>query len=72
MKLADVIGEQPRVHQHHGVEPLHPLKRGADALRSAPILADDYEPAKPQLIDQRHQVGNMMSEREARIDTRMI
>src|ERR1700682_4018916 len=72
MKFADVIGEQPGVHQHQGVEALHPLKRAAHALRTAPILADHHEAAKPQLIDQRYEVGNVVGERESRVDARVV
>jgi hypothetical protein len=72
MKFADVIGEQPGVHQHQGVHALHPLKRGAHALRTAPVLADDHEPTKSKLIDEGNQIGDMMRQRESRVDARMV
>ena len=72
MKFADVIGEQTGVHQHEGVEPLHPLKRGAHALRTAPVLADDHEPTKSKLIIRGDQIRDMISQRESRVDARMV
>ena len=49
---------------------LDALQRRADALRSAPILPDDDEAAQIELIDQRHQVRDVMREASDAASTR--
>ena len=44
------------------VEPLDPLQRGADTLRPAPILSHDRKAAEVELIDERHEIGDVMRE----------
>ena len=72
MEFADVVGEEPGVHQHQRGESLESLQSRAHALRAAPVLADDHETAQIELVDQRDQVGDMMRQGKRGVDARMV
>ena len=72
VEAALVVGEEPGVHQRDRRHAIEPLQRRADALRAAPVLADDRHPGELQLVDQRDQVGDVVGERVGRVDARLV
>ena len=50
------------------------MRRSAapDALRPAPILADDDEAAQIELIEQRNEIGDVVRERQGSVDAGMV
>src|SRR5712692_468552 len=72
MEPADMADKEPGIHQHQRRQPLAPLQRCPHSLRSPPVLTDDDKTAELELVQQRHQIRNVMRQGERGIHGWMV